>query len=329
MLFTSSDVSVIVPSYNSIKTIRKCIDSLQEQVEPPLEIIVVDSSTDTTPKVIEEEYPEVRLFHIGHKLFPGPARNIGAKNAYGAILALIDSDCIAQPTWISQIVFRHSEGYQAVGGSIEVGDPTNIFAWAGHMLEFREFLPKGLTRLTGHIPSCNMSYRADLFLSQGGFPESYYPQEDLLFDYLLGHLGISVLFDPDIKIFHFCRDTLTGLLSHQHTIGRVTRCVLQKLNVKGSVFGRNKWFAYGISPFLGVVKCIRTLIAFVANFPDIALHNLSIIPMIILGAVWWFRGFGAGAMTGLSGIKGWDDPNEPIFSKIVLAEEQRRVASKL
>ena len=214
------------------------------------------------PRLSAGEYPQVTLVHVDHRIFPGPARNIGARLAKGPILAFLDSDCITRPNWTEQIVLRHNEGYRAVGGSIYVGNPDNIYDWAGYLLEFREFLPQGNPRLVKHIPSCNMTYRKELFLTNGGFPESYYPQEDLIFDYLLIKQGVEILFDPVLEINHFCRDTLKGFLSHQHRIGRVTRCVLQRLNIQGSAIARNKWLAYLISPFLGFVKAIRTIFCF-------------------------------------------------------------------
>jgi hypothetical protein len=34
---------------------------------------------------------------------------------------------------------------------------------------------------------------------------------------------------------------------------------------------------------------------------------------LLLGSIWWARGFAAGARTGLSGIRGVIDPEENIF----------------
>lgn len=48
-------LSIIVPAYNAEKTLRKCIDSLLDQGDAAIEVIVSDDgSTDNTWSVIRE-----------------------------------------------------------------------------------------------------------------------------------------------------------------------------------------------------------------------------------------------------------------------------------
>jgi len=82
-MISSSDVSIVIPSYNSHKTITACLDSIASQDVQPLEVVVVDSSVDDTPDIISQRYPNVKLRHRENRLFPGPARNLGASRAQG------------------------------------------------------------------------------------------------------------------------------------------------------------------------------------------------------------------------------------------------------
>jgi len=87
--------SVIVPSYNSMRTIRRCLHSiLAQETSFPFEVICVDSSKDETPDIISREFPQVRLIHIERQTYPGSARNLGIRQAQGSIIACTDSDCI-------------------------------------------------------------------------------------------------------------------------------------------------------------------------------------------------------------------------------------------
>ena len=59
-------VSIIIPAYNSEKFIRRCLDSVVNQIYKNIEIIVVDdASTDNTEKIIKEyaeKYNRIRPF---------------------------------------------------------------------------------------------------------------------------------------------------------------------------------------------------------------------------------------------------------------------------
>ncbi len=315
-MFTSQDVTVIIPAYNSAATIAACLRALQMQTTPPGEIIVADSSKDETPDIIRDNFPQVRLTRFNNQTFPGPARNRAAGMARGDILAFIDADCLAAPDWVERIVAAHNAGHEIAGGSLEVGNAEKPIAWAGHMLEFREFLPIGPPRPVIHIPTCNLSYRKRLFQEFGGFPNAYYPQEDLLFNYLLNQRGHQVWFDPAIHIYHFYRDTWGEFLPHQHRIGRVTRCSLARLDLPGRDIARRPWLAWLSAPLLGTVKFLRSSTAFLRKYPAQAARMPHVLLIIALGAVWWGRGFASGARTGLSGIRGWDAPLEDVLQAL-------------
>jgi glycosyltransferase involved in cell wall biosynthesis len=316
-MFAASDVSVVIPCYNSRRTIATCLESLMNQECAPLEMIVADSSSDDTCEIIRQRFPQVRLYQFEGRTFPGPARNRGASLARGSIIAFTDSDCVVAPDWVRRMAEAHAEGHLVVGGAIEVGNRDNLVAWAGHLGEFREFLPVGSPRYVMHVPTCNISYRKKLFDNSDGFPNAYYPQEDLLFNYLLNRQGIRVWFDPAIHIQHFSREDLRGYLSHQHRIGRVTRCTLSRIELEGSAIARHATLAWLTSSGLGALKFVRTAGLFLAHYPRQALQRPALLPLLLLGSIWWTRGFAAGARTGLAGIRGWNDPNEPIFAKII------------
>ena len=70
-------LSVIIASYNSAQTIGRCLDSLQDQMDSDdVEVIVVDSSTDGTARIVSERFPKVRLYTFSERRYPGDARNL-------------------------------------------------------------------------------------------------------------------------------------------------------------------------------------------------------------------------------------------------------------
>jgi glycosyltransferase involved in cell wall biosynthesis len=85
-------VSVIIPTYNRIETIKRTLDSVLKQSWPHLEIIVVDSeSTDGTVEILAGYGDKIRLLRQ-KKDGPGAARNAGIKVANGEIISFLDSD---------------------------------------------------------------------------------------------------------------------------------------------------------------------------------------------------------------------------------------------
>jgi GT2 family glycosyltransferase len=215
-------LSVIVPCYNSERTIRPCLNAILKQKSPvPFDVIVVDSSTDQTPEIVATEFPSVRLIHLEKRVFAGAARNIGVKATSATFCLMIDSDCIAAPGLIDQMLNRHTEAeYAAVGGSVRNGTPGSLSGWIGYLMEFKELMPATPLRLETTVPTGNATYRRAVFEQYGYFDEDLWLTEDLLFNWKLHTAGESLLFDPDIQVTHLNRTGWRNVLQYQLSLGR-------------------------------------------------------------------------------------------------------------
>ncbi|MFI5173965.1 MAG: glycosyltransferase family 2 protein, partial [Terriglobia bacterium] len=109
-------ISVIVPCYNSERTIRQCLQSiLNQHTSVSYDVLVVDSSTDRTAEIVRREFPSVRLIHLEKRAFSSAARNLGIRATEAPFCWMIDSDCIASPDEIERMLSRHHEAeYAAV-----------------------------------------------------------------------------------------------------------------------------------------------------------------------------------------------------------------------
>lgn len=295
-------ISVIIPSYNSEKTISQCLDSLQNQTfSGDYEIILVDSSVDGTPQIVRAQFPEIKYIHLQQKTDPGTARNIGFKQSRGDLILFIDSDCRAAPDWIERHDQRHrDENIAACGGSVINGnDPRSNVAWAGYLAEFREFIPEQPAREVKHIPTCNISYKRDIFERLDGFNPRYYPQEDLEFNYRLCKSGATIYFDPSVKIYHRHRTEISSFFIHQKRVGTITSKMLKILPLEGAVIARNKMLALLMLPILPSVKWLRTMLLFWRlQRKTIVKHPLSAV-IFAVGLVPWAAGFISGVFTSI------------------------------
>lgn len=106
------DVSVIIPVYNTEKYLAVCIDSVLQQDNVSLEIILVDDgSTDSSPVICEtyvHKHPNIKAIHIQNS-GPATAKNEGLKHAIGNYIALTDSDDKMEPEMLHKMV---SAGYK-------------------------------------------------------------------------------------------------------------------------------------------------------------------------------------------------------------------------
>lgn len=89
-------ISVIIPAYQSEKTILRAIKSAQSQSYRNIEIVVVDNaSTDNTKKIIEEQQNldcRLRLIRLEKNQGPAGGRNAGVYSSSGQFVAFLDSD---------------------------------------------------------------------------------------------------------------------------------------------------------------------------------------------------------------------------------------------
>src|SRR5688572_4976589 len=112
-------LSVIIPSYNSRRTIERCLASVRAQrTSAPFEVIVVDSSSDGTAEIIRRVAPEVSLYCLDGRRYPGDARNLGLKHSRGEIIGFTDTDCVLPPDWVDSVLEAHDRNPEmpVIGG---------------------------------------------------------------------------------------------------------------------------------------------------------------------------------------------------------------------
>lgn len=90
------EISVIIPSYNSEKYIRKCLDSTINQSFKDIEIICIDDgSGDDTPNILKEyasKDSRIHLYLKDENKGIGDSRNLGLTLANGKYIYFLDSD---------------------------------------------------------------------------------------------------------------------------------------------------------------------------------------------------------------------------------------------
>lgn len=108
-------ISIIVPVYNAMNTIIRCVSSLLNQTYRDLEIILInDASTDDTfDRLIELERldPErILIINSDENRGPGGARNIGLSYATGEYIGFVDSDDYVDSSFFEKLLHEMITG---------------------------------------------------------------------------------------------------------------------------------------------------------------------------------------------------------------------------
>ena len=162
----SPPVSVIVPTKNSIRTIRDCLSSIKKQTYSNLEIIVVDNQSADGTFEAAKEFTEKCYDHGPER---SAQRNFGAAKASGKFLLFIDSDMILTPKVVEECASSCMEK-DAVGVYI----PEKIIG-EGFLIKVRNFEREFYT---GTVIDAVRFIRKDIFESVNGFDEMLTGPED-------------------------------------------------------------------------------------------------------------------------------------------------------
>lgn len=106
-------ISVIVPVYNSIDCLEKCVRSLCAQTYANLEILLIDDgSTDGTAALVDKLAKTDSRIRAHHKENGGAssARNAGISLAVGEYLAFADSDDYLEPYVYEELMLSLTAG---------------------------------------------------------------------------------------------------------------------------------------------------------------------------------------------------------------------------
>lgn len=100
-------ISVIVPVYNTVDYLERCVDSIRRQTWRNLEIILVDDgSTDNSGALAEKMALEDKRVRVFHKENGGSssARNLGISQAKGDYIGFVDSDDYIEPEMYERLL---------------------------------------------------------------------------------------------------------------------------------------------------------------------------------------------------------------------------------
>ena len=217
-------VSVLVPTRDRVRLLRRCVESVQRTAYRPVEVLVVDNGsrerrTHAYFRQLEEE-GAARVLAYPQPFNYSAMNNLAAREARGEVLCLLNNDVEAiDRGWLTEMVgLALQPGVGAVGAKLlypndtvqHAGTVAGLFGVAAHgyLREPREadgyMLQLQTTREVAAVTAACMVIRKDRFLEVGGLDETELPvafnDVDLCFKLLKA--GYRNLWTPYAELYH-------------------------------------------------------------------------------------------------------------------------------
>lgn len=251
----SAQFAVIIPHYNDLARLRRCLDALFASDAPSdATVTVVDNRSDDDVAVALTPYPHVRLV-VESARGAAAARNRGVAVTDAPVLVFLDADCIPSPDWWTAI--RASvDAADVVGGRVDVFCETPGTRSGAEAFEtlFAFNQARYISQLRFTV-TANMLTRRDVFEQVGGFRTGL--SEDLEWCQRATGRGYRIAFAPNMVVAHPSRSDW-GTLRTKWL--RLTSESFQLHTVNGK--NRLAWAVRGLavlgSPLRDMLTVVRT-----------------------------------------------------------------------
>jgi GT2 family glycosyltransferase len=218
--------SIVIPVHRDGSTFRRCLHScLEQDYEGFAEVIVAtDRRLDGLPetvKVVETGSPD--------DTSPAEKRDAAFSVARGDVLAYLDDDAFAASDWLSSAARRFRDPDLMTVGGPGLTPPSSPWrervggavyespAGSGHL---RYRFVRASERRVDDYPAYNFFVRREALEAVGGWGTSFYGGEDTVLCLKLARAGWSVLYAPEVVVYHHRRPILGPHLRQVANVGR-------------------------------------------------------------------------------------------------------------
>lgn len=209
-------LSVIIPNYNGMQYVKRCLDSLMVQTLKDWEILFIDNgSADGSRELVEKEYPLVRVIPLPENLGFCGAVNIGIHAATTPYVVLLNNDTEAEPEFLQELydgIRRKPRAFS--GGAMmlqfhdrekidDAGNFYNALGWAFALGKGKPAVDYNKERKIFSACGGAAIYRKDLMEELGYFDEEHFAYlEDTDIGYRAQIAGYENWYFPKAKVYH-------------------------------------------------------------------------------------------------------------------------------
>ncbi|MBZ9577952.1 glycosyltransferase family 2 protein [Patescibacteria group bacterium] len=228
-------LSIIILTFNSIKYIKPCLDSLLYQDYKDFEAIIVDnSSKDGTVALVKRDYPEVNLIENPRNFGACGARNQAIEASSGEWILILDCDVILEKDFFSKVLKAIGDLSPEIGilqPKILNSDRKTIYSYGIYLSWLRRFYDIGKGKkncgrfdkskyIFGACTACALYKKQmlqDIKEDTGYFDERFFfLVEDVDLAWRAQRKGWKALFCPEAICYHYGNSSGTSKKVRQY-----------------------------------------------------------------------------------------------------------------
>lgn len=249
------EISVLIPHYNDLANLDRCLDLLDRQTLPhdSFEIIVADNNSPVGIEAVRALVGRRARVVPAPEQGAGPARNAAAGAARSAAFAFTDSDCLPDADWLERGLAALQRA-DIVGGAVTTtaSDPAHPTPSEAFELVFA-FQIQHYVEHKGFCVTANLFVKRSAFETVGGFRNGI--SEDEEWGRRAITKGYRTVYAPEVRISHPARRNWEEL---RRKLNRLTR--ERYVLTREQRLGRIVWIARSwlilISPVFHSVKVL-------------------------------------------------------------------------
>ncbi len=275
--------AVIIPHYNDIQRLERCLTALMQNDIENTEIVVVDNASQVSLDGVRATFPDVR-FVVEHEKGAALSRNRGVDETTAPRLFFLDADCVPAPDWLA--LGRTVSGQaDLIGGRVDVFDETPPPRSGAEAFEavfafnFRKYI-----EVQGFSGTGNLLTSRDVFNTIGGFINGV--SEDREWTMRAVANGFSLIYEDRLRVGHPSRQDWPALKAKWR---RTTREGYQ-LHGTGRM-ARLKWAIRGLAMPLSALVHIPKVLASdkLASFDETVRAIATLFRLRCTRMIWMLR----------------------------------------
>jgi GT2 family glycosyltransferase len=212
----SADVVICTYTQERWDLLERAVASVQAQTVAPRKILLcVDHDDALLARCLNRWGPEAGVAGPPVEVFAnrfagrlGSARNTAVERTTAEVIAFLDDDAEADPTWLETLLQVYVEtDAVAVGGAPRPNQQVPRPGWFPHEFDWvfgchYTGLPE-VRQPVRHLIGASMSVRAEALRAVGGFHSDKHDDMDLSHRIAAAHGASAVVYEPKSVIYHF------------------------------------------------------------------------------------------------------------------------------